>query len=308
MMFRFFTRCAFIFIFLIVSLQAHVEPTAVPNKKPIAVCFDFDDVITKGYNGNISDFAGLLAKVVFTNPWGAIKAGWNYKVLQKKGKQFAAEKNASTHSVIDHMITYMKKNGYGDFSRYRQKLLDTAIQPQPIQGMIALAQSLKRSGYVVVGATNQSFEDNVLYRKKLRQKGVHLEKLFDAIVTTYADVPQARFGLKKDTYTQMSDKIVMANEGIKKPDVRYYHVVQSVIKQLWPVDKFYFIDDRDENIKGANLAGMHGIQFALPKRSNGKRKKAVKCSKKEIAKAVHSVLQELKKQNVLNYISFSKRT
>ncbi|MGE0206900.1 MAG: HAD family hydrolase [Candidatus Babeliales bacterium] len=258
------------------------------DKKATAICFDFDDVLTQR-ESRMQDFLYIIASACFSNPLGCFYTLFDMNKIRKQGEQYAKKEAASTHSTVDAMLSYLKEHNYGDFFAYRDSIIDSAIEPQPIPGMIQLVQKFKSEGYTVLGVTNQTYEESKIYRTKLKNQGIDLTSLFDAIVTTYApNYPQAA----SDTMQRMEANVYMTNPGVRKPAASYYQVVKDISKPLG-VNRWYFIDDQKVNVEGANQAGMIGIHFALPKDKKGNQKKARNATKEELRATVYKTYDAL---------------
>ena len=77
--------------------------------------------------------------------------------------------------------------------------------------------------------------------------------LSDAWVTTRATVDE------RINYALFDAILFSAEEGMRKPDPRYY---QRILSQLEiNADEAIFVDDRTVNIEGAEAVGMHGVHY-----------------------------------------------
>jgi HAD superfamily hydrolase (TIGR01662 family) len=116
---------------------------------------------------------------------------------------------------------------------------DYFTQPLSIRkGMPELVNSLKRKNYKVALLTNQNAE--------------------------VADFLSKRFALD----SMFSTQIVSGKVGIKKPDPRIYsHALKRI--NVKP-ENAVFVDDKVENLIGANKAGIRGVKFeSVPQTAKG---------------------------------------
>ncbi len=97
-------------------------------------------------------------------------------------------------------------------------------------------------------------EESVKVLSELKEKGVFLYILSNWSAETYP-IAEERF----DFLSWFDGKIISGEEGIVKPDLAIYKLL---IKRydLNP-HQTVFIDDKEENIKSAQLLGIHGIHF-----------------------------------------------
>ena len=97
-------------------------------------------------------------------------------------------------------------------------------------------------------------DESVKVLSELKEKGVLLYILSNWSAETYP-IAEERF----DFLSWFDGKIISGEEGIVKPDLEIYKLL---IKRydLNPYQTV-FIDDKEENIKSAELLGIHGIHF-----------------------------------------------
>ena len=97
-------------------------------------------------------------------------------------------------------------------------------------------------------------DESVKVLFELKEKGVLLYILSNWSAETYP-IAEERF----DFLSWFDGKIISGEEGIVKPDLEIYKLL---IKRydLNPYQTV-FIDDKEENIKSAELLGIHGIHF-----------------------------------------------
>ncbi len=192
----------------------------------------------------------------------------------------------------------MAQQKYTDFRKKLEPIIEASIDPEPINGTIALIKKLKNMGYTVLGSTNQDYLQHKAYRKKMSQKGVDLTKLFDGVIvvrTNHLDAVDGSIVKDDSLYTKDKNNIYMITKPrIAKPSKNFYEVIRAVGQTLNPEAKiFIHIDDKDENLKGAQeLDDFKTILFYLPQ------KKAKDSSDKEIADAIQNVKEGLKAYNI----------
>ena len=97
-------------------------------------------------------------------------------------------------------------------------------------------------------------DESVKILSELKEKRVFLYILSNWSAETYP-IAEERF----DFLSWFDGKIISGEEGIVKPDVEIYKLL--VKRYSLTPQQTVFIDDKFENIKAAELIGIHGIHF-----------------------------------------------
>ena len=97
-------------------------------------------------------------------------------------------------------------------------------------------------------------DESVEVLSELKEKGVLLYILSNWSAETYP-IAEERF----DFLSWFDGKIISGEEGIVKPDLEIYKLLINR-NDLNP-QHTVFIDDKEENIRAAELLGFHGIHF-----------------------------------------------
>jgi len=129
---------------------------------------------------------------------------------------------------VDTFITLFEQNNRPQLAEFVKKII---LSREKIPGTIAIVQELYQAGYPLYIATNQSAPVFTLNR--------HAHPNLFALFT----------GIQ---YAQYTEPI------IKKPQENYYHQLRS---RIGKDKKIIFIDDKEENIRGAQKCGLIGIHF-----------------------------------------------
>lgn len=307
-------RLMLMLVLMLVSLNAHAVKRqgvqnndttkiatdtnpAVDKTLSTVIAMDLDDVMSIKQKPGALDFISI-ARAVFWNPW-VLGALTKIGELQQEGSQVGQSMNG-TSNVVHEMLKKLKDRGYGDFSYYEDEIVAAATKPKPIDQMIQAVRELKKKGYIVIAATNQDWKQHAAYRQKMKQQGVDLNKLFDAVVTTavnYGNVSQA--AQKGGFYNPVINENIYAAtaQDAYKPHAGYYTLVKKVADYIAetkhvPVKRIIFADDKAENIQGATQAQMQGIHFDLPGGS------ARKTSPQDLQNTINKWKQDLRKHSV----------
>ena len=97
-------------------------------------------------------------------------------------------------------------------------------------------------------------DESVKVLSELKEKGVLLYILSNWSAETYP-IAEERF----DFLSWFDGKIISGEAGIVKPDLKIYKLLINRY-DLNPQHTI-FIDDKEENIRAAELLGIHGIHF-----------------------------------------------
>ena len=97
-------------------------------------------------------------------------------------------------------------------------------------------------------------DESVEVLSELKEKGVLLYILSNWSAETYP-IAEERF----DFLSWFDGKIISGEAGIVKPDLEIYKLL--IKKYELNPQKTVFIDDKEENIKSAELLGFNGIHF-----------------------------------------------
>lgn len=259
------------------------------------VCVDFDNVLTKTFTINPLTIIKLLPCILW-HPLAIAYVVKDISAIMEKGEEIVQQPGITLRQTIIGVIQYLKDNNYGDFFDYQDTIIDIGMNPGPIDEVIQQIKELKQQGHILIGATNQDYAANCIYRKKLQQQGADLDELFEVILTRYA--PETE--IKNQQYN-VHNNVHMADKGIQKPDKRYFDKLKKLAHDLEKnPSEFYLIDDADENIEGAKKAGFHGIHFELPRNpKTGKRRKAHNTSNQDLHRAAIQLKDKLVQEGLL---------
>lgn len=106
--------------------------------------------------------------------------------------------------------------------------------PQRVPEVIEYVRTLKRRGYTVAMLSNQIESWHQLLMKRWR-----LTRLFDVVITSYGS-------------------------GLAKPDPAIYQLILKKLKL--PASACIYIDDREGNLRPAEVLGMKAVLGANPKK------------------------------------------
>lgn len=250
------------------KIATDVNP-ALDKTLSTIIAMDLDDVMSIKQKPGALDFISI-ARAVFWNPW-VLGALTKLSELQQEGSQVGQNING-TSNVVHTMLGKLKERGYGDFSYYEDEIIAASTKPKPIDQMVEAVRTLKKKGYIVIGATNQDWKQHAAYRQKMKQQGVDLNQLFDAVVTTavnYGNVSQA--ARKGGFYNPVINENIYAAtaQDVYKPHAGYYTLVKRVADYIAetkhvPVKRIVFTDDNVKNIEGATQAHIQAVHFDLP--------------------------------------------
>ena len=99
-----------------------------------------------------------------------------------------------------------------------------------------------------------TIDESVKILSELKEKRVFLYILSNWSAETYP-IAEERF----DFLSWFDGKIISGEEGIVKPDLAIYKLL--IKRYNLNPHQTVFIDDKEENIKSAQLLGIHGIHF-----------------------------------------------
>lgn len=262
------------------------------SAQPEIISVDFDDVISSRVKVNFKEYASLIPRIVLSHPSILFHLWSWWNTLEKDGREIAQSVNGASN-VIHALIQKLKDEGYADLSDYESELIARTSNPKANLAMITLLKALKKQGYTLIGATNQDYLQDITYRKKMKDQGVDLDALFDAIIVTRVNHLNTMNGIPIDDtkpYTEVEDGIYMLNDPkAVKPHPSYYEAEKLIAQTIQPDEKLIIhVDDKRENIEGADaVSGVKGIQFYLPSGS------ARKSSLAELARALEQYKQGL---------------
>jgi HAD superfamily hydrolase (TIGR01509 family) len=257
------------------------------------ICVDFDNVLTKTFSISLSTIMKLLP-CILRHPLAIAYVLKDLPAIIHKGEEIAKCHKTLKQTIIE-MLHYLKDNNYGNFFDFKKTILDIGMSPGPIDDVIQLIRELKAQGHILIGATNQDYAANYIYRKKLRKQGINLDELFDAILTCYSPENEV---INSDRY--QNPHVFMANQGVRKPNKQYFQKLKE-LKPICEFCEFYLIDDAEENVEGAKKAGFHGIHFKLPRNlTTGRRCNAREISNQDLHRAAEQLRNQLKKEGLLN--------
>jgi hypothetical protein len=259
---------------------------------------DMDDVVSIRQKPGFMDFIGLV-KIVFRHP-RVLAAFMNIHAIQKEGHRVSQELNGSAN-VIHTVLEKLKGDGYGDFSDYADEILECATKPEPIKEMVDVIRDLKKQGYIIVGATNHDWKQELAYRKKMRHQGVDSNELFDAVVVTrvnHIPVPDSEQGAAFYRPVENENMYSVIQQNVYKPKDSYYQVLKQVASHIASkkgviVKNIIFTDDKKENTDAAKKAAIESIHFDL---SGGS---ARKTSAEDLQKTVANWKDQLKKYGIV---------
>lgn len=78
-------------------------------------------------------------------------------------------------------------------------------------------------------------------------------------ITNFSDEFWGPFRATQPVFDQFRDIVVSGTERVVKPDAAIYRLALDRFEM--PADQLIFVDDRAENVAGAQAAGMHGHLF-----------------------------------------------
>jgi len=259
--------------------------------QPEVLSVDFDDVMSIKQKAGFKHYFSMMPRIIFWNPSLVFTLRELWKTLEKEGRAVSLH---GASNIIHHLVQKMKREGYADLSYYEPELVIRSVNPKANFDVVHFLQTLKKNGYLLIGATNQDYIQNKAYRKRMKEQGVDLDELFDGIVVTRVNHLNEVNGKPVDAtkpYTEVENGIYMINSpDAVKPDASYYDVVKQVGKKLNPEAKrFIHVDDLERNIKGARkVDDFEAIQFKLPAGS------ARKSTPRQLARALDRYKQKLR--------------
>lgn len=241
---------------------------------------DIGDVVSRRLMPGVQEL--WKAKSAFWTMFKNKPLTWLYYVKQVVDEPLArlkAEGNLRLHTTIEKAISQCQDNGCGDLTPFKEELLDLACNVYPIMPMISLLEQLKQKGFTLVAATNQNYVDVMRYLEKMKLRGVDLDQLFTAYVTT--------------DETELQDGKFYTTNAFK-PDNAYFQYLKKTCKKFNSnATNCVFIDDKKENIDAAENNSIPSAHFALfdTTKSNG-----FKTSKQLTQKELVTATEQLKNQ------------
>ena len=283
------------FLFSLIMLVPAIS--ASPNPKSTIIVMDMDDVMSIKQKPGAMDFIGL-SRIVLQHPW-VLTALANIGALQQEGNEIGKQVNGAGNTV-HAMLEKLKEQGYGDFSDYEYEILERATKPKPIQAMIEAMKELKRQGYILIGATNHDWKQELAYRAKMRKQGVDPNELFDAVlVTRVNNVPTIKGEKASSFYKPVVDENMYSAtlQRAYKPLNTYFAALKKLVHHIAQqkgvsADKIIFTDDKLENVDAAKAMGIEAIHFDLPGGS------ARKTSPEDLQKTIKNWKTQLGKHGV----------
>jgi FMN phosphatase YigB (HAD superfamily) len=185
-----------------------------------AFAFDIDQVIL--------DSSENMLRLLWQHKSGLLYALGDFSFTQKILQLWH-----SGAQISDYMALCKEK----EHPAIMSFITDMVNERKAITGTVGILKELKRLGYVLYIASNESPVVYAMHKKRLAN-----------IFNLFVDA-----------------KIVSAQEhaqGIRKPFVAYFEKLRAMI----PSDKKFiiFVDDRIENVQGSEQAGCIGIHFTNP--------------------------------------------
>lgn len=243
---------SFILLCVLTKIEAFnsfpIQPSL--DSKNVIFFIDADNVQSRRHIPTALDLwhaKGLIVTIMknkpFTWPY-AIKRSIDFALKTIKAKESYARKEL----IIEDIIEFCNQNHYGDLALHKDLLYHIFFNVDPIEPMIKLLQKLNHKGYTLVTATNQNFQDHIIYKEKMKCRGVNLDLLFNAHITT--------------------SEFTSENESFKvnalKPSTEYFQFLVDNHKKLNPNAVLcILIDDRKDNVEEAINCGITGLHFAL---------------------------------------------
>jgi hypothetical protein len=286
----------------------------IPPQKPVTLFVDCDDVISKSSKWpRLMGICCLLFNYAKKHPINCLCLLPKIPFLLRKGQHLAQQPHMTRTLIIDTLLHDLESKGFNDISSFREDIIELSVNPQPIADSIQLLKNLKHKGHMLVGATNQDYVSHTYYRKALRQQGIDLDALFDATLTTYSPSnctpPFEPFRwhneltswnrLLKRVPVDLQRKIFMADQGIEKPLQDYYSVAGGIAASLdSSIHTRYLIDDRKENIDGAQVKNIKGLWLKLVN-EKGDPISARRAGTKKITEAISAIKKQLVNDKLL---------
>lgn len=190
-----------------------------------AVVFDRDHTLIQPSSAAITAFERHLAEVAPDLPFMAVSAHWQH--WPGPWPVQPAEEPAFWDSFWD---TLARRH---------------AVTPE---GM----QALRNIG-AFYHTTFEAFPDTLPCLEALRSQGLRLAVLTDFELPSI-DLTLRHAGIDPSWFEVMINSSML---GVQKPDPKAYQTVLQALGLL--AEKCVFIDDKPANVRGALLAGMHGV-------------------------------------------------
>jgi FMN phosphatase YigB (HAD superfamily) len=188
------------------------------------VAFDIDEVLLNGREKNFTE--------------------WITKHLEFAQALDSIKKKHQLHEAME-MINKVAEE-YPEFAEQAREFKHLVISAPPIRGTWEIVKELAEQGYTLVSASNMT---STTYEAMVKEGSLPEE-------------------FQDDFYFVSTVPLNKKPEGgyYKKPDIEYYQNLKRYIEQKYP-DRFthiIFIDDKADNVKGAEAAQLKAIQFTSP--------------------------------------------
>lgn len=152
-----------------------------------------------------------------------------------KANEFARQPDITTTSVIDQLIEWMKKEGYGDLSCIKDDMTQVAINPEPSETIVNLLSTKKQPhNFRVVGISGQDAWQHEEYIRKLTvQQKFNFHELCTLSLVSYSKVIKEKkepiFNQECGAY-KLDNYTYMGPEDINKPNEQYFKIFQNILK------------------------------------------------------------------------------
>ncbi len=258
-----------IFLTLILTSIPTLHCMPLASARDRIFTFDCDDVVNIRGKMGLAEFANylsLIVKVTWYQPHKAAKLMWNWKTIKKRGFELSKHMEGATN-IIHALAKELVAQGHADIAPYAEEIISYFVKPKPIWPVINYIKELKKQGYTVIGATNQDYCHNKYFRKRMKEHGVCIDELFDAIVVSHTVTHAKEQYHEHELYHEIEPGIFMpSSRNGHKPHADFYTTVRAVGHKLLPTASlFIHSDDKIENIHGArSVEGFKAVHFNLP--------------------------------------------
>ncbi len=257
------------FFLLVVSYSAlhAMQDDAQEKNKQVALVFDIDDVLVGKGKVGYADYALLVGSVAYHNP-SILRAVGHVPVITEYAENLEKTINGASN-IVREMLSYFKKERYGDLSKYESRILELSQKPYPVKAMFEHIIRFKKEGHPIIAATNEDWQQLIICMAKLKEHGVDLNMHVDGIITTrvhHIPAPEGSEPFYK-LYPQNPDDKTYVVRSLQdyKPRETYFKVLGALIKHLAPMsNQVIHTDDKNENVQAAKKAGLDGVWFQLP--------------------------------------------
>lgn len=231
------------------------------NPAKIVLTFDIDGEVNYGQKLTAPELCDLLCKMISEKE--NIDLSSNQEL-----NQFVSNlnKNCNGYSNLLRKITdKIQELGLGDYRKYEFAIIEQATYPKPIPYMIQTMKELKQKGYTIIGATNHDIYQHMAYRKNMRDQGVDLNEVFDAVLAVRVNHEEPKEG---EPYYKLYDNenlYIASDVQAFKPHKGFFDALWALCKQENPsAERMIFTDDRLPNVKGARALGIPAFHFFVP--------------------------------------------